>query len=142
MSLEHPPLAAGPRWYRARIRTLGPFLGLAPMLVFGLVATVSLWVGDGTLSGMIGLVCGTVAAPGLLIAGAPLAEESRYPVAVLASVPFWILLGFLASRRATRSPIASFRDYWRELTYLSLAVAVGAIAALLLATAIVGESLI
>jgi hypothetical protein len=136
------PLIAGPRWYRARIRVLGPLLGLVPMGLLGAVAWLSLRIRDDSESGMIGLVAGVSAAPGLLFVGVPFADDSQYPIAVLASIPMWLLLGWFASRRATRSTIASWRDYWREMTYLTLAVVVGAIAALVAATSILGESLV
>lgn len=121
---------------------LGPLYGLAPMAVLGGAAWLALRLGDGRTSGLIGLVGGVSAAPGLLVAGAPLADDSRYPLAVLASIPLWLLLGLIASRRATVSPMASWRDYWRELFWLTIAVVVGASAALIAATAILGESLI
>lgn len=112
------------------------------MAVLGGLAWLALQIGDGRTSGLIGLVGGVSAAPGLLVAGAPLADDSTYPLAVLASVPLWLLLGFLASRRATTSPIAAWRDYWREMLWMTLAVVLGACAALIAATAILGESLI
>lgn len=112
------------------------------MALFGAISIVALRLGDGRTSGLIGLFAGVTAAPGLLVAGAPLADDAQYPMAVLASVPLWIVLGFLASRRATASPIAAWRDYWRELFWLTIAVALGAAVALIAATAILGESLI
>jgi hypothetical protein len=136
------PLIAGPRWYRTRIRVLGPLLGLVPMALFGAVAWLSLRIGDGRTSGLLGLVAGVAAAPGLLFAGAPFADDSSYPMAVVASIPMWLLLGWLASRRATRSTVASWRDFWREMTFLTLAVLLGAIVALAAATSILGESLL
>jgi hypothetical protein len=136
------PLTEGPRWYRTRIRVLGPLLGLLPMAVLGAASWTILQVGEGRTSGLLGLVTGVSAAPGLLVVGAPFADESSYPLAVVASAPLWLLLGFLASRRATRRVIASWRDYWRELLVLAVAVIVGAVAALVIATAVLGESLI
>ena len=112
------------------------------MAVLGAVSAIALRSGDGRTSGLIGLVGGVAAAPGLLIAGAPFADDGRYPLAVLASVPLWLVLGFLASRRATRSPIAAWGDYWRELFWLAIAVLIGACGALIAATAIFGESLL
>jgi hypothetical protein len=112
------------------------------MAVLGAISVIVLRIGDGRTSGLIGLVSGVSAAPGLLVAGAPLADDTRYPLAVLASVPLWLILGFVASRRATASPIAAWRDYARELFWLSIAVVLGASAALIAATAILGESLI
>ena len=121
---------------------LGPLLGLVPMAVLGAIAWLALRLGDGRTSGLIGLVGGVSAAPGLLIAGAPLADDARYPLAVLASAPLWLILGFLASRRATATPVAGWSDYWRELLWLTIAVVLGASVALIAATAILGESLI
>lgn len=121
---------------------LGPLFGVIPGAVLGLVSIVSLQLGDGRTSGLIGLVSGVSAAPGLLVAGAPLSDDSRYPFAVLASVPLWLLLGLIASRRSTRSPIATWWDYSRELFWLAIAVVLGACAALIAATTILGESLL
>jgi hypothetical protein len=53
-----------------------------------------------------------------------------------------LLLGLLASRRATRSSIATWRDYAREMLWLTIAVVLGASGALIAATASLGESLI
>ena len=47
---------------------LGPLYGLIPMIGLGTVALVSLWLGDGRTSGLIGLFAGATAAPGLLVA--------------------------------------------------------------------------
>ena len=112
------------------------------MALLGATSAIALRSGDDRTSGLIGLVAGVSAAPGLLVAGAPLADDARYPLAVLASVPLWLILGFVASRRATASPIAAWLDYCRELFWLSVAVVLGASAALIAATAILGESLI
>ena len=112
------------------------------MALFGAISVIVLRVGDGRSSGLIGLVSGVTAAPGLLVAGAPLADDGRYPLAVVASIPLWLLLGWIASRRATGRLMASWRDYTRELTWLTSGVLIGAIAALVAATTVLGESLI
>ena len=112
------------------------------MAILGGVALVALRLGDGRLSGLVGLIGGVSAAPGLLLAGAPLASSDNYPLAVLASVPLWLLLGLIASRRATTHVVASWRDYWRELTFLAVGVFLGALAALIAATQILGESIV
>ena len=136
------PLYDGPRWYRSRIRRLGPVFGLVPMIVIGAIAWLALQFGDGRTSGMIGLVGGVTAAPGLLLAGAPFSDSDGYAPAVLASVPLWLLLGFVASRRATRSPIATWATYSKDLLWLTLAVAAGAGIALGGAALSLGESLL
>jgi hypothetical protein len=141
MTAPNPPLLAGPRWYRSRIRSLGWLVALIPPAVVGAVAWLALRLADTRWSGLIGLFGGVVAAPGLLVAGAPLADESNYPLAVAASIPLWLLIGLLASRRATRSPMATWRDFWREYAWMFAGVAVGAAGALIAATVILGESL-
>ncbi len=135
------PLTAGPRWYRRRIRTLGPLFGLVPMAILGVVAIAALRIGDGRTSGLIGLVAGSAAAPGLLVAGAPFADESTFPLAIVGSIPLWIVLGSVAAWRSTRRPVAGWSDYGRELFWLSLAVVLGAVVAVGVAAAIVGQSL-
>lgn len=120
----------------------GPFLGLVPMAVLGGVAAVALRVGDGRTSGLIGLFGGVTAAPGLLVAGAPLAGSEHYTLAVVASIPLWLVLGLIASRRATSRVMASWRDYWRELAFLTIGVFLGALAALIAATQVLGESIL
>ena len=140
--VSHEPLIAGPRWYRTRLRVFGPLLGLAPMVVLGAASWLILRIGDGRTSGVLGLVTGVSAAPGLLLVGAPFADQARYPLAVIASAPLWLVLGALAGRRATRTAIASWRDYWREMVFLTLAVVLGAIGALVVATVALGEPLV
>ncbi len=108
----------------------------------GSIAWIALKTSDGRLSGILGLFGGVSAAPGLLIAGAPFGDESQYPLAVLASIPLWMLLGFVASRRATRSVVASWRDYWLQLTWLTIGVIAGSMAALVAAASILGESMV
>lgn len=112
------------------------------MALIGGAAWLVLQLGDGRASGLFGLAAGVTAAPGLLIAGAPFADSGNYPLAVLGSVPLWAALGVLASRRATARPMAAWDDYARELVFLTLAVAAGAVAALAVAAAVLGESLV
>ena len=112
------------------------------MALLGAASWLALRVADGRTSGLLGLVAGVSAAPGLLVVGAPFADDAQYPLAVAASIPIWLALGFLASRRATRATCASWSDYWREMTFLTVAVVLGAIAALAAATWILGESLL
>jgi peptidoglycan biosynthesis protein MviN/MurJ (putative lipid II flippase) len=116
--------------------------GLVPMALFGAISVIALRAGDGRSSGLIGLVSGVSSAPGLLAAGAPLGDEGRYPLAIVASIPLWLVLGWIASRRATKRSLASWRDYSRELIWLVIGVVMGAIAALVTATAVLGESLV
>lgn len=119
----------------------GPFLAVAPPAVLGVLAWTVLRLGDDRWTGVFGLFGGVIAAPGLLVAGAPFGDDSTYRLAVLLSAPLWILVGLVASRRSTRSPMATWSDFWREYAWLAAGVAVGASGALFAASAILGESL-
>ena len=103
---------------------------------------MALRLGEGRTSGLIGLACGVIAAPALLVVGAPFADDARYPLAVAASGVLWMLIGFVAARRATRSPMATWREFWREYTWLATGISLGAIGALIAATLVLGESLV
>jgi hypothetical protein len=120
---------------------LGPLLALLPPGVLGVLAWAALRASDDRWSGVFGLFGGVIAAPGLLVAGAPFGDDSTYRLAVVASAPLWLLAGFAASRRSTRSPMATWSDFWREYTWLALGVAMGAVGAVVVASAVLGESL-
>ncbi|MCU0261548.1 MAG: hypothetical protein MUE78_11055 [Ilumatobacteraceae bacterium] len=142
MSAVSPTVVDGPRWYRSRIRSLGPLAALVPPALLGALAWWVLRSSEGRTSGLFGLVAGVIAAPGLLVAGAPFSDDATYRIAVLASAGMWLLLGLVASRRATRSPVATWRDFWREYSLVALGVALGAISALIASTAVLGEALL
>lgn len=134
-------LVDGPRWFRARIRAWGPLLGVLLPAVVGGFAYGSLRLSDSAWSGAVGLVGGVLAAPGLLAAGAPFGDRGLYPIAVVASGVMWLAVGFLASRRATRNPLATWGDYWRHYLWLAGGIWVGAGVALGIATVVIGDSL-
>lgn len=117
-------------------------MALLPPLVLGVVAWGVLEIGSDRWTSAFGLFAGVIAAPGLLLAGAPFGNDSVYPVAAAASSLLWLAVGWLASRRATRSPMADWQDFGRELIWLSAGVAVGATSALVGASLVLGESLI
>lgn len=135
------PLIEGPRWYRSRIRFLGAFAALLVPVIVGAIALASLRLFDGPLSGAIGLFGGVFAAPGLLAVGAPFGDKSLYPLAIAGSAVIWLLVGVLAARRATRNPMATWSDYWRQYAWLCAGIWIGCVAALIAAAMVVGESL-
>jgi hypothetical protein len=129
-------------WYRGRIRRYGPFLALAVPALLGAAAIAVLALFDGRASGWIGLVLGVCAAPGLLVIGVPFAETSTYPIGIAISVALWLAVGVAAARIATRNPVASFADYWRAYRWLAIGVWVGALAALVGSSLILGRELL
>ncbi len=132
----------GPRWFRLRIRSRGPFLAVLPPLALGLFSLLVLRLFDGKLSGYVGLVCGVFAAPLLLAVGAPFSDSSLYPIGVALSAMLWLVVGAIAARRTTRNPMASWGDFWRTYGWLAGGIWLGAGAALLIAKYSVGQALI
>jgi hypothetical protein len=135
------PLIEGPLWYRNRIRTLGPVAALIVPGVVGAISLLSLRLFETAWSGAVGLIAGVFAAPGLLAVGAPFGDKDLYPFAIAASVVLWLLVGFLASRRATRNPMATWGDFWRHFAWLCGGIWLGCSAAMVVAALTVGESL-
>ena len=110
--------------------------------IVGLIAYASLRRFDTAWSGAVGLIGAVLAAPGLLFVGAPFADRSIYPWAVFASAVLWMLVGFVAARRATRNPLADWSDYWRHYLVMLGGIWIGAAVALGIAAISVGQSLI
>jgi hypothetical protein len=132
----------GPRWFRLRIRSRGPFLAVIPPLVLGAVALVSMRLFDGRISGYIGLIAGVMAAPALLAVGAPFSDPSLYPIGIALSAMLWLIVGAVAARRTTRNPMAGWSDFWRTYTWLAAGIWVGVAVALVVAGVAVGEALV
>jgi hypothetical protein len=133
---------AGPQWYRARIRLFGPLLALVVPAALGAVALLALELFDGLASGWTGLVLGVCAAPGLLAIGVPFASTSDYWIGIAISVALWLVVGVIASRIATRNPVATFSDFWRAYRWLAAGVWIGVGGALLGSSLILGRELL
>jgi len=88
--------------------------------------------------GIGGFLLAIVAAPVLLVSGAPLTTGHSYTLALLASAMLWVLLGTIAARIATRTPVATWRDYWREFFWLAGGVWIGVVMAIVAANLILG----
>ncbi len=133
----------GPRAYRARLRFLGPFLALVPAAVMGVIALTMLHGNTSLAKGVGGFALAIFAAPFLLAAGVPLSTGSgTYLLAVLASAALWFAIGVLAAFRATRSPVATWRDFWREWAWPAAGVWIGVGVALLVADLVLGRTLL
>lgn len=135
-------LTEGPQWYRTRIRVWGALLGLLVPGAIGAVAYLSLQLSDASWSGPVGLIGGYLAAPTLLAVGAPFADRELYPLAVIAAALLWMAVGFLAARRATRNPMATFADFWKHYLWMLLGIWAGVAVALLIATVNIGSGVL
>lgn len=109
--------------------------------IVGAIAYASLEYSTASWSGAVGLLGGVLAAPGLLVVGAPFGDSSLYSIAIAVSGVVWMGVGLVASRRATRNPLATWADYWRHYLWLAGGIWVGAGIALGLATISIGEAL-
>jgi hypothetical protein len=132
----------GPRSYRSRLRGSGPLVALLPPAALGLVSLAMLHHNTSLARGVAGFAAAVFAAPGLLVVGAPLRTGSGvYTAAIVGSGVLWMLIGVVASRRATRSPVASWRDYWREYLWLAAGTWTGVVAALVAVDLVFGRAL-
>jgi hypothetical protein len=132
----------GPRWFRLRIRSRGPFLAIIPPAVLGAAALLVLRFFDGKLSGYLGLFLGVAAAPLLLAVGAPFSDTSVWSIGVALSAMLWLIVGAVAARRTTRNPMAGWPDFWRTYSWLAGGIWIGVVGALLVARYAVGEALV
>ena len=133
----------GPRQYRDHIRRRGPFLGLVPPACLGVVALLLVHSNGGTVRGVLGFLLAVMAAPTLLVAGVPLASGTIVVLLALAAgALMWFALSTVAVRRATRTPVATWADFWREYAWLAGAVAAGAVLALVAANLVLGRALL
>ena len=131
----------GPRAYRRQIRQLGPVVAVLPPAVLGIVALVLLHNNSSTMRGVVGFLSAVLAAPGLLVGGAPMkGGNGLYVAATAGSAVLWMLIGLAASARATRRPVATWRDFWREYLWLAGAVWAGVVGALVVANLMLGRA--
>lgn len=132
------PVRRGPREYRRKVRHRGPLAGLLLPIAIGLVGLLLLRDNTQAWRGAAGFLLAIAAAPVLLVAGAPLTAGQSYTLAVLASAALWVILGAIAGRLATRTPVATWRDFWREYLWLAGGVWLGVVLALVASNLILG----
>lgn len=114
-------------------------LGLVPPALLGAIALLLLRGNTtSTMRGVMGFLFAVLAAPGLLVGGAPLTNSSMYVLAIAGSAVLWGVLGIAATRRATRTPVATWGDFWKDYLSLAGAVWLGTVAALIAANLILG----
>jgi hypothetical protein len=131
----------GPRAYRASLRAAGPAVATVPAAVLAALSWVLLHGNSSTVRGVLGFLLAVLAAPALLIVGAPLrAGSGVYWLAVSASVAGWFVVGTIASRRATRRPVATWRDFWRHFASIAAPIWLGSLLALVVANLILGRA--
>ncbi len=122
---------------------MGPFAALAPAALLGLIAVALLRHNASTGRGLTGFAAAIFAAPALMPFGVPLTTGvQRIWLGIVASAALWLVVGFVAARRATRSPVAGWSDYWREFVWLAAGIWLGVVVALVGVEVVVGRGLL
>ena len=132
------PIRYGPKAYRRRVRQGGPLVGLVLPALIGLAGLLLLRNNTQAWRGIAGFFLAVVAAPVLLVTGAPLTAGQSYTLALLGSAALWMLLGTIAARIATRTPVATWRDFWREYLWLAGGVWLGVVLSFVASNLILG----
>ena len=70
------------------------------------------------------------------------AGRGLYVVAAIASIVVWLVIGLVASRRATRTPVATWSTFWREWAWLAAGVWAGVVIALVASNLVLGRALL
>lgn len=122
---------------------MGPFAALLPAAVLGAVAIVLLHNNAAASRGLAGFGMAVFAAPALLFAGIPLSSAAiRLAIGIGSSVALWLVMGILAARRATRSAVATWKDFWREFAWLAAGIWIGVVAGLVAIRIVLGGALL
>ena len=96
--------------------------GSAAVAVLGVVLIAL----PGRITGLLGFALIVAACPLLVAFGIPLTLSiTSVVLGVLLSFALWFGLAQWAAHRVTRAPIADWRDWWRLLWPLALAMALG-----------------
>jgi hypothetical protein len=110
---------------------MGPVVALLPAALLGALSIALLRHNEATSRGVTGFAAAVLAAPALMPFGVPLATGSqRLWLGIFVSAIVWMAVGVVAARRATRSPVAGWRDFWREFGWLAAGIWIGVVLAL------------
>lgn len=122
---------------------MGPFAALLPAVVLGALSIGLLRNNTAASRGIAGFGMAVFAAPALLFAGIPLSSAAiRMAIGIGCSVALWLAMGILAARRATRSPVATWKDFWREFAWLAAGIWIGVVAGLVAIQILLGGALL
>ena len=138
-----PAVPNGPRAFRYRIRRFGAVVALAPAAALGLASVALLHDNAATTRGVAGFAAAMLGGPALMAFGVPLASgSSKILLGAAVSALLWCAVGIVASLRATRSPVATWRDFWREYLWMAGGIWLGVVVALVVVELTVGRALL
>ena len=114
--------------YRTELRRKGGILALGVAAVVALSGGVLL-VLPGRITGVSGFALVIAACPLLVAFGVPItAGANAIVLGVGSSLALWFVLGQLAAHRATRRPVADWKDWRSVMLPFSLAMVLGGFA--------------
>lgn len=123
---SRPAVPNGPRDYRVRIRRRGPLAAMVPAALLAGVGQALLLGSPGIGRAVAGMACTVLAAPFVLVLGAPFTSSPlTVLLAVALSAALWVGIGTAAAARATRRPAVAWREYWHEFAWSGAAVWTG-----------------
>jgi hypothetical protein len=124
-SISRVVIPGGALAYRHELRRKAGVYAVAVAVGVALVG-VGLIVLPGRLTGLVGFALIVAAFPLLVAFGVPLsASATAIVLGVVFSLGLWFGLGQWAAHRATRQAIADWRDWWRVMWPLALAMVLG-----------------
>lgn len=122
---------AGPLAYHRRLRMFGPIAGMFPPTVI-VVATYLLRpvmecdLGACGRQVVTSWILPALSLPTAVLWGLPIEGGTSRIIGVIAtSALAWLLVGVVATARATRSLVATWRDWWREYLWIGVFVWAG-----------------
>lgn len=133
------PLPGGLAETRRLVRRRGGLVALVCALALVVVGKIVGWVLGGSVGGVASFVSLVMAVPVMPVVGMPAAGGSgRLLIALAASAALWWTVGQAAAGRATRRPVAGWREWSREFLIVGSGVWAGAIGALVLGAIVLG----
>ena len=126
--MAHVAIPGGVIAYRTELRRKGGIYALGGAAMVAAVGGLLLLL-PGRIAGVAGFALIIAACPVLVALGIPIATGvSTIAIGVALSLALWCGLGQWAAHRATKRPIADWRDWWSVMWPLALAMSVGGFA--------------
>lgn len=126
--MAHVAVPGGVVAYRTELRRKGGIYALAGSAIVAAFGGVLLLL-PGRITGVAGFALIIAACPLLVAFGVPITTGvSTIAIGVALSLALWFGLGQWAAHRATKRPIADWRDWWSVMWPLTLAMTVGGFA--------------
>jgi hypothetical protein len=126
--MAHVAVPGGVIAYRTELRRKGGIYARGASAVVAALGGILLLL-PGRITGVAGFALIIAACPLLVAFGVPITTGlSTIVIGVALSLGMWFGLGQWAAHRATKRPVADWRDWWSVMWPLALAMSVGGFA--------------